>query len=192
MKQANFDTSKSKKVKKLLNSQTDFYDQTTNTFNTGEEMKIVHNLGTELESPKFNFTQVENILEHRIKDLRMHVYSIQKSFSGDKKQYDEIISDANNDVEVMEKDMFFRIKGNFETIANDINEQKSLNLLYQKQITGLKKDKNETMMEINKLLQRLDSLEDVLGINMKEKREKLEKKGNMDKLPAINLYNQFK
>ena len=192
MKQTNFDSSKNKKVNKLLNSKTDFYDQNTNTFNTGEEMKIVHKLGSELESPKFNFTQVSNIMEHRIKDLRIHVYNVQKSFSGDKKQYDEIISDANNDVDVMEKDMFFRIKGNFETIANDINEQKSLNLLYQKQITGLKKDKNETMMEINKLLQRLDGIEDVLGINMKEKREKLDKKENMDKLPAINKYTHYK
>ena len=48
------------------------------------------------------------------------------------------------------------------------------------------------MMEINKLLQRLDGIEDVLGINMKEKREKLDKKENMDKLPAINKYTQYK
>jgi len=180
-----------KKKKKLVNVFTDFYDSEHMQFNTKDEMKVVKYLGEEVENPSLNFTQVESILEQRIKDLRNHLYNQVKSFGNEKKYYEDIISDAYNDVDAMEKDMFFRIKGNFETIATDINEQRSLNLLYQKQITGLKKDKNETMLEINKLQNRLDQLEIYLGINIKDKRERLEKKKESERLPPINQ-NNFK
>ena len=156
----------------------EFYDEETEQFNTGDETKISRMLGEEVDNPKMNFRLVESILEKRINDLHKHLHGMNKRFDTEKKIYDEIIGDAMNEIDTLEKDLYFRVKGNFETLADDINEQKSLNLLNQKQITNLKKEKNESTLELSKMHIKLDNIEKILGINIKEKREKLEKKNN--------------
>ena len=159
-----------------LIQQDPFFDNKTETFITGTELKIHRHLGEELENPKLNFITAENILDNRIKKLQDMLFLYIDNFESDKKRHNEINSEAQIHLEAFEKDMYFRIKGNFETLADDINEQKSLNLLNQKQITNLKKEKNENTLEMNKLHDRLDNIEKVLGINLKEKREKIERR----------------
>lgn len=158
-----------------------FYDEKLGLFNTTEETRVVKFLGEEIDHPVFSFTKVESILEDRIKDLQKCLYNEVKIFKNEKKIFEDIMTDSINDVKVLEKDLYFRIKGNFETMANDINEQKSLNLVYQRQITSLKKEKNEITLELKGLINRLDELEKTLGISIKEKRENLEKRKNLEK-----------
>lgn len=163
-----------------------FYDDKLGLFNTTDETRVVKFLGEELDHPVFSFTKVETILEDRIKDLQKFHYNEVKSFKNEKKIFEDIMTDAINDVKVLEKDLYFRIKGNFETMANDINEQKSLNLVYQRQITSLKKEKNEISLELKGLINRLDELEKTLGINIKDKRENQEKNKKNDKTISKN------
>ena len=179
-------SSKFKKKKQGL--ATDFYDEEKRIFNVDRENKVSNYLGEEIENPKYNFTQVEQIIQNRIKDLQTHLYNLIKNFVEEKKIYDELASDADNDADVLRSDVAFKIKGNFETMFNDMNEQLSLNLLYQKQITSLKKEKNETLLVIKKISERCDELEKALGVNIKDKRERLDKKREETmKLPQINF-----
>ena len=57
-------------------------------------------------------------------------------------------------------------------MLENIEEQKSYNLLLQKQITSLKKEKVDLMGQIAILNQRLDEVEKDLGINLGVKRGK--------------------
>lgn len=152
-----------------------FFDSKSETFRLGEEYKVHRTLGESIDNPELSFLDSEAILESRIKKLQDVLYSFIDTFEAEKKHNYEIRNEAELQLDTLEKDTYFRIKGNFETLADDINEQKSLNLLNQKQITNLKKEKNENTLDMNKLHARLDNIEKVLGINLKEKREKLER-----------------
>lgn len=163
------------KKQNTIVQQDPFYDNKYELFNTGNELKIHRHLGEDIENPKLSFITAELILENRIKKLQEMLYTYIDNFESEQKRHKEINSEAQIHLDTFEKDMYFSIKGNFETLSNDINEQKSLNLLNQKQITNLKKEKNENMLEMNKLHSRLDNIEKVLGINLKEKREKIER-----------------
>ena len=57
-------------------------------------------------------------------------------------------------------------------MLENIEEQKSYNLLLQKQITSLKKEKVDIASQISVLNQRLDDIEKDLGINLGQKRGK--------------------
>ena len=57
-------------------------------------------------------------------------------------------------------------------MLENIEEQKSYNLLLQKQITSLKKEKVDLAGQITVLNQRLDDVEKDLGINLGQKRGK--------------------
>ena len=54
----------------------------------------------------------------------------------------------------------------------NIDEQKSYNLLLQKQITSLKKEKVDLISQIGFLNTKLDDIEKDLGINLSAKRGK--------------------
>jgi hypothetical protein len=76
------------------------------------------------------------------------------------------------DIENIENDNYYEIKKYFSNLLENIEEQKSYNLLLQKQITGIKKEKIDLMGQINNLNQRLDDVEKTLGINLGNKRGK--------------------
>ena len=150
-----------------------FYDKHLKMFHTEEHLKIHPELGENIKDPKYSFTQAENIIEGRIKMIQDRLYDFITTFNEEKKRNKDIITDAECNLGVMHKEAYFEIKGNFENLNDKINEQKSLNLLNQKQITALKKEKNEKTLEMNKLHERLNKIEDVLGINLKDKKDKI-------------------
>jgi hypothetical protein len=76
------------------------------------------------------------------------------------------------DIENIENDNYYEIKKYFSNLLENIEEQKSYNLLLQKQITSLKKEKVDLMSQITMLNQRLDDVEKTLGINLGNKRGK--------------------
>lgn len=147
-----------------------FYDKQLQRFNTNEDLKIHYSLGENVKDPKYSFTKAELIIEDRIKSTQDKLYDFITTFNEERKRNNDIITDAKCNLEVMHKEAYFEIKDNFENLNDKINEQKSLNLLNQKQITALKKEKNEKTLEINKLHDRLNRIEDILGINLKDKK----------------------
>ena len=71
-----------------------------------------------------------------------------------------------------ENDLYYRIKnlfGDFEKQNDDLNSQ---NLLLQKYLTQLTKEKMDLLVQINLCMNRLDNIEKYLGINIAAKRMK--------------------
>ncbi len=79
------------------------------------------------------------------------------------------------EIENIENDNYYEIKKYFSNLLESIEEQKSYNLLLQKQITSLKKEKVDIMTQITQLNSKLDDVEKDLGINLNLKRVKNKK-----------------
>ena len=80
----------------------------------------------------------------------------------------EIEMEADN----IEKEFYFSVKENFNKLIEEIEEQKSYNLLLQKQLTALKKEKVDLQHQVTLLNTRLDSIEKDLGISLKRTKKK--------------------
>ena len=64
------------------------------------------------------------------------------------------------------------MKNTFIKCTEEIEDQKSYNLLLQKQITTLKKEKVDLSISVNNLNAKLDNIEKQLGISVNLKRLK--------------------
>jgi cell division protein FtsB len=80
----------------------------------------------------------------------------------------EIEIEADN----IEKEFYFTVKENFNKLIEEIEEQKSYNLLLQKQLTSLKKEKVDLQHQVTLLNNKLDALEKDLGISLKRTKKK--------------------
>ena len=90
----------------------------------------------------------------------------------DKQSLENITETIKREIENIENDNYYEIKKYFSNLLESIEEQKSYNLLLQKQITSLKKEKVDIMMQITGLNSKLDDIEKDLGINLNMKRGK--------------------
>ena len=123
-----------------------FYDKDKGEFNTGEDMKMAKVLGDDIDNPKYTFRLIESITDKRIETLSKKFYEIKKESDSHKLDFDNMGKQSNN-----------------------LNSQ---NLLLQKYLTQLTKDKMDLLVQINLCMQRLDSLEKFLGISIANKRMK--------------------
>jgi hypothetical protein len=90
----------------------------------------------------------------------------------DKQSLENITDTIKREIENIENDNYYEIKKYFSNLLESIEEQKSYNLLLQKQITSLKKEKVDIMTQITQLNSKLDDVEKDLGINLNMKRGK--------------------
>ena len=81
-------------------------------------------------------------------------------------------TDIDNIFDNIEQELYYRIKTLFEDFDKQSNNLNSQNLLLQKYLTQLTKDKMDLLVQINLCMQRLDSLEKFLGISIANKRMK--------------------
>ena len=86
--------------------------------------------------------------------------------------FDNLETEVNNDIDSLDKEFYYMIKKNVETLNSDLNELDAYSLLLQKQITTLKKEKVDIILQINALNTKLDNIEKDLGINIAAKRAK--------------------
>ncbi len=86
-----------------------------------------------------------------------------------------MFNSAKTEIDNLENDCFVDIKNSFIKCTDDIDDQKSYNLLLQKQITTLKKEKVDISISINNLNSKLDGVEKDLGISINAKRTKKQK-----------------
>ena len=114
-----------------------FYDQEKGEFQTGDDMKLAHILGDDIDNPKYNMEKdIDNIFDNS------------------------------------EQELYFRIKTLFDDFEKQNNNLNSQNLLLQKYLTQLTKEKMDLLVQINLCMQRLDNLEKFLGISIANKRMK--------------------
>ena len=80
--------------------------------------------------------------------------------------------DMDNIFDNTEQELYYRIKTLFDDFEKQNNNLNSQNLLLQKYLTQLTKEKMDLLVQINLCMQRLDNLEKFLGISIANKRMK--------------------
>jgi uncharacterized protein YlxW (UPF0749 family) len=90
-----------------------------------------------------------------------------KQFDSERQKFDSIKVEMELEADNIEKEFYFTVKENFSKLLEEIEEQKSYNLLLQKQITSLKKEKVDLQQQISTLNTQLDQVEKELGISLK-------------------------
>lgn len=150
----------------------DFYDENRGEFNTGKEMAIAHILGDDIDNPRYTFRLIEAITDKRIELLNKKFYEVKKISDGQKMDFGSLEKDVENTFDNSEQDLYFRIKRLFEDFERENNELNSQNLMLQKYLTQLNKEKMDLLIAINVCMNRLDNIEKFLGVNIQAKRVK--------------------
>lgn len=129
-------------------------------------------LGEEVDNPKVTFRGTETVLEERIGILSKILYDFIKEYDKDKNYFDNLDQKVNIDIDAVENEYFYDIKKKITTLHEGLDDLEAYNLLLQKQITTLKKEKVDFILQITALNEKLDRLEKELGINIAAKRTK--------------------
>jgi len=129
-------------------------------------------LGEEVDNPKVTFRGTETVLEERIGILSKILYDFIKEYDKDKNYFDNLDQKVNIDIDAVENEYFYDIKKKITTLHEGLDDLEAYNLLLQKQITTLKKEKVDFILQITALNEKLDRLEKELGINIAVKRTK--------------------
>ena len=95
-----------------------------------------------------------------------------KQFNVEKQKFDTIKVEIEIEADNIEKEFYFTVKENFNKLIEEIEEQKSYNLLLQKQLTSLKKEKVDLQHQVNILNTKIDAIEKDLGISLKRIKKK--------------------
>ena len=156
----------------MIETKDEFYDNEKGEFNTGDDMKIAHVLGDNIDDPKYTFRLMENLVDKRIELLHQKFFEVKKVSETQKMEFECIEKDIDNIFDNSEQDLYFRIKSLFDEFEKQNNNLNSQNLLLQKYLTQLTKEKMDLLVQINYCMQRLDNLEKFLGISIAAKRMK--------------------
>lgn len=149
-----------------------FYDQEEEVFKITPNTKIAHLLGEEIDNPSETFHMVENICDDRISVLGKVLLSLKKKSGNHADEMMNLTNDIVDKFDKIENGLYYRIKslfGEFEKKNEELNAQ---NLLLQKHLTKLTKEKMDILIQINLCMQKLDKIEQFLGINIESKRTK--------------------
>lgn len=153
--------------------QTDnFFDPDTGFFNSNPDIKIAAVLGEDVDNPKQTFKKVENIFDNRINVLSKQTFEIKKTADTQMEEAHSINADIDGAFDEIENELYHKIKtlfSDFEKQNEDLNAQ---NLMLQKYLTQLTKEKMDLLVQINLAMNRLDSIENYLGIDIANKRLK--------------------
>ena len=155
-----------------MDANENFYDQDKGEFNTGDDMKIAHILGDDIDDPKYTFKTIESLTDKRIDMLSKKFYEIKKISETQKTEFDSLEKDIEDTFDNSEQGLYFRIKSLFDEFEKENNNLNSQNLLLQKYLTQLTKEKMDLLVQINLCMKRLDNLEKFLGISISAKRMK--------------------
>ena len=156
----------------MMDINDNFYDQEKGEFKTTEDMKLAHILGDDIDNPKFTFRLIESITDKRIDLLSKKFYEVKKISDSQKGEFDFMEKDMENIFDNTEQELYYRIKTLFDDFEKQNNNLNSQNLLLQKYLTQLTKEKMDLLVQINLCMQRLDNLEKFLGISIANKRMK--------------------
>ena len=156
----------------MMDINDEFYDQEKGEFKTGEDMKLAHILGDDIDNPKYTFRLIESITDKRIDLLSKKFYEVKKVSDSQKGEFDFMEKDMENIFDNTEQELYYLIKTLFDDFEKQNNNLNSQNLLLQKYLTQLTKEKMDLLVQINLCMQRLDNLEKFLGISIANKRMK--------------------
>ncbi len=137
-----------------------------------QDLKVAPLLGEDVDNPKVTFRAIEGLLDDRISSLSKKLFEHVKEIDKEKLIYDNLDKEVNTDVDSIENEFFYIIKKHVENLHKDLDELDAYSLLLQKQITTLKKEKVDLILQINTMNTKMDDMEKDLGINISAKRAK--------------------
>lgn len=100
------------------------------------------------------------------------LHSFIRDFDEKTREFNSNKLNALKEIDDYGNDYFYQTKGKMNQLMQDIDEQNSYNLMLQRQITTLKKEKTDLTIDIKNCNDMLDKIERDLGISIKGKRKK--------------------
>ena len=150
-----------------------FYDEDKGEFLTNDpELKLSPHLGEDVDNPIVSFRNIENIFDDRINQLSSKLFDLKKIQSTQKSEMENFVPEIKDTFDNIENEMYYKLKGIAADFFKENERLNSDNLLLQKYLTTLTKEKMDLLVQINLCMNRLDELEKYLGINIANKRNK--------------------
>ena len=151
-----------------------FYDKEEDLFKITPNTKLAHLLGEEVDTPNPSetFHKVENICDERIKKLSEMLFNLKKKGGNNSDEMEILSKNIADNFDDIEKILYYRIRDMFSDFERKNNDLNAKNLLLQKHLTKLTKEKMDILIQINLLVQKLDKIEQFLGINIESKKNK--------------------
>jgi hypothetical protein len=97
---------------------------------------------------------------------------LKKSQGNQKNDLENFSKDIKDNFDNIENELYYKLKDMASEFFKENDKLNSENLLLQKYLTALTKDKMDLLVQINMCMNRLDQLEKYLGINLAAKRTK--------------------
>ena len=149
-----------------------FYDEDTGMFIINPEVKMAHVLGEDVDNPKATFRKIENIFDNRINLLSKAFFDIRKIADAQIEESNGLNKEIDDNFDNIENELYYKIKTLFSDFEKQNDELNAQNLLLQKYLTQLTKEKMDLLVQINIAMNKLDNIEKFLGINIANKRMK--------------------
>lgn len=150
-----------------------FYDEDTGLFRTDDpDLRMANYLGEDVDNPIVSFKHIENIFDDRINLLSSKLFDLKKSQGNQKNDLENFSKDIKDNFDNIENELYYKLKDMASEFFKENDKLNSENLLLQKYLTALTKDKMDLLVQINLCMNRLDQLEKYLGINIAAKRTK--------------------
>ena len=133
-------------------TQIPFYDEDNGVFRTNDpDLKLAVHLGEDVDNPLVSFRHEK---------------------SNQKNEMDNFTNEIKDNFDNIENELYYKLKDMAGSFFKETEKLNSENLLLQKYLTSLTKEKMDLLVQINLCMTRLDEIEKYLGINIANKRNK--------------------
>lgn len=150
-----------------------FYDEESGQFRINDpDLVVAKHLGEDIDNPIVSFRNAENVYDDRINQLSSKLFELKKSQMNQKNEMENFSNEIKDNFDTIENELYYKLKDMAAEFFKENDKLNSENLLLQKYLTSLTKEKMDLLVQINLCMNRLDELEKYLGINIANKRNK--------------------
>ena len=150
-----------------------FYDEESGQFRINDpDLVVAKHLGEDIDNPIVSFRNAENVYDDRINQLSSKLFDLKKSQMNQKNEMENFSNEIKDNFDTIENELYYKLKDMAAEFFKENDKLNSENLLLQKYLTSLTKEKMDLLVQINLCMNRLDELEKYLGINIANKRNK--------------------
>lgn len=150
-----------------------FYDEESGQFRINDpDLVVAKHLGEDIDNPIVSFRNAENVYDDRINQLSSKLFDLKKSQANQKNEMENFSNEIKDNFDSIENELYYKLKDMAGEFFKENDKLNSENLLLQKYLTSLTKEKMDLLIQINLCMNRLDELEKYLGINIANKRNK--------------------
>ena len=150
-----------------------FYDEESGQFRINDpDLVVAKHLGEDIDNPIVSFRNAENVYDDRINQLSSKLFDLKKSQMNQKNEMENFSNEIKDNFDTIENELYYKLKDMAAEFFKENDKLNSENLLLQKYLTSLTKEKMDLVVQINLCMNLLDELEKYLGMNIANKRNK--------------------